>query len=255
LVPDQGSTVGAPGGDRLSVIIPTLNEAAHLPATLATVWGGGSESMTPEGIGPEGIGPEVIVVDGGSQDATCAIAAAAGARVISSPPGRCHQLNAGAAAATGRWLLFLHADTRLPPAYGVHLRHTLAQPGVVAGAFELAIDGPGWGLRWVEWGVQQRSRWLQRPYGDQGLFMARATFEGVGGFPVLPILEDVELVKALQQRGRIAIAPAAVVTAARRWQRLGVARTTVINQGILLGHRLGVDPHTLARWYRQWRSG
>lgn len=245
MVPDQGGTLGDPcQGERLSVIIPTLNEATHLPATLATVLVDNPATRV-----------EVIVVDGGSQDATVAIAQAAGAQVISSPPGRCHQLNAGVAAATGHWLLFLHADTRLPPAYAAHLRQTLAQPGVVAGAFELAIDGPGQGLRWVEWGVRQRSRWLQQPYGDQGLFMARATFNAVGGFPTLPILEDLELVKALQRHGRIAIAPAAVVTSSRRWRRLGVARTTAINQGILLGHLLGIDPRTLAQWYRQWRSG
>ncbi|NJL47330.1 MAG: hypothetical protein HC929_07370 [Leptolyngbyaceae cyanobacterium SM2_5_2] len=130
--------------------------------------------------------------------------------------------------------------------------YTLSQPGVVAGAFGLAIDDAAWGLRWVEWGVKLRSRWLQMPYGDQALFMKTAVFRDLGGFPALPLMEDFELVRQLRRRGRVEIASASVLTSARRWQKLGIVRTTLINQGIILAYLLGIHPSRLARWYRQW---
>jgi hypothetical protein len=105
----------------------------------------------------------------------------------------------GAAAATGPLLLFLHADTCLPEGFDRTIRQTLAQPGVVAGAFRLAIDGPGRGLRWVEWGVNLRSRLLQMPYGDQAIFLKAEVFHHLGGFPDLPMMEDFELVRRLRK--------------------------------------------------------
>ncbi|MBD1873245.1 TIGR04283 family arsenosugar biosynthesis glycosyltransferase [Nodosilinea sp. FACHB-131] len=221
----------------ISVIIPTLNEARTLPQTLSTF--------------SEVLGVEVVVVDGGSGDQTVAVAKGLGVQVIESAPGRSHQLNCGAAAASGPLLLFLHADTRLPEGFDRTIRQTLAQPGVVAGAFRLAIDGPGRGLRWVEWGVNLRSRLLQMPYGDQAIFLKAEIFHELGGFPDLPMMEDFELMRRLRKVGKVAIAPSAVVTSDRRWRTLGILRTTLVNQIMVVGYLLGVDPHKLARWYRR----
>jgi rSAM/selenodomain-associated transferase 2 len=223
----------------LSIIIPTLNEAEQIATTLATVQQHSSESFP----------SEVIVVDGGSGDRTREQAVQKGAKVISSPPGRAAQMNAGAAIAQGEVLLFLHADTQLPPKFPIYVMEVLRE-GAIAGAFNLAIAGKSPGLRWVERGVYWRSHYLHLPYGDQALFMETAVFQQVGGFPPLPIMEDVELIRRLQKRGRIGIAPATVQTSARRWQRLGVVQTTLVNQFILLAFYLGVSPQRLAHWYR-----
>jgi len=221
----------------LSVIIPVLNEAETLPALLDHL------RQTPT--------VEVLLVDGGSHDATVAIAQSYGVSVLHSAPGRALQMNQGAAAATGGRLLFLHADTRLPPNFPALAEQTLAQPGVVAGAFELAIAAAGWGYRWVEWGVKWRSRLYQLPYGDQALFLSAETFRAIGGFSDLPIMEDLALVRTLKQRGKVAIAPAAVCTSARRWQTLGLWQTTLLNQAMLLGYALGRSPQKMAHSYRQ----
>ncbi len=194
---------------------------------------------------------EIIVADGGSTDGTVGLATEQQVRVLAVEGGRAHQMNRGAATARGEILLFLHADTLLPPEFDRHIRRTLSQPGVVAGAFALAIDAPDWGLRWVEWGVQLRSRWLQLPYGDQGLFMGVEVFRQLGGFPPIPIMEDFELVRRLRRQGRVAIAPAQVLTSGRRWQTLGILRTTLVNQVMILAYGLGVNPHRLAEWYRR----
>jgi rSAM/selenodomain-associated transferase 2 len=223
--------------ERLSVILPVLNEASTLPAVLARVGAGTNV--------------EAIAVDGGSADATPSVARDWGAdTVLSASGGRARQMNAGAAAATGAILLFLHADTRLPAGYDALARDALAAPAAIAGAFPLAIAGRGWGLRLVEAGVNGRSRWCALPYGDQALFLKTSTFWALGGFPELPIMEDFELVRRLRQRGRIALAPAPVVTSGRRWQQLGVVQTTLINQAIIAGYVAGISPQRLRRWYR-----
>lgn len=233
-----GLANGDLGMPTISIIIPTLNEAKTLPYTLRAI---GTAANV-----------EVVVADGGSTDDTCALALAGQATVVITQAGRANQMNGGAKIARGDILLFLHADTDLPPDFDDWIRCTLSQPGVVAGAFELAINGSAWGLRWVEWGVGLRSRWLQMPYGDQALFMRATVFWDLGGFPALPLMEDFELVRRLRQRGQVAIAPVSVLTSGRRWQKLGIVRTTLINQGIILAYLLGVDPARLARWYRQW---
>lgn len=221
----------------ISIIIPTLNEGATLGHTLERL--------------PWGPTLEVIVADGGSTDETCAIAERRGAQVVVATGGRGAQLNQGAAVAQGEILLFLHADTQLPPNFEPLVRQTLAQPGVVAGAFDLAIDGPGWGLRWVEWGVKWRSRWLHLPYGDQALFLTADRFHRMGGFAKLPIMEDFDLVQRLNRQGRLAMVPVPVLTSSRRWQRLGVWRTTLANQVMVAGYGLGLDVQHLAHWYRR----
>ncbi len=219
----------------VSVIIPALNEAAALPATLASLEAGRYL--------------EVLLVDGGSSDGTMAAARSWGARVVASPPGRGGQMNRGAALASGEVLLFLHADTRAPADYHLHIARTLDRAGVAAGAFGFRLDAPGAALRLVEHAVHWRSRLAQLPYGDQGLFLSRRLFWSVGGFPDMALMEDVAMIRRLRRQGRIALAPAAVVTSARRWQRLGVARATLENWLTYFSWRLGASPQRLARRY------
>lgn len=220
----------------ISIVIPVMNESDHLAKTLTIV------NTAAE--------VEVIVVDGGSGDKTVQIAQAFGAVVIQSQLGRAVQMNAGAAIATFPNLLFLHADTCLPMDYDWLICETLAQPGVVAGAFNLAIAGSRSGLRLVEWGVKWRSHWLHMPYGDQGLFLKAEVFHSLGGFPNMPIMEDFVLMRRLNKLGKVAIANASVSTSDRRWQTLGIFKTTLVNQLIILGYFIGIPTTTLAQWYR-----
>jgi uncharacterized protein len=222
--------------DRVSVIIPALNEERNIATTLRAV----------------GQSPchEVIVVDGGSTDVTVQRAKEAGVTVMTSKPGRARQMNAGAAAAEGGSLLFLHADTLLPPGWAEAVHRTLCAPGVAAGAFRFCIAGSFAGRSFIEWTTGLRSRWLQRPYGDQGLFLTRALFEEMGGFADLPIMEDYELSARLRRRGKIVTVGEAALTSGRRWETLGVVRTTLRNQCMLAGYHLGVSPQRLATRYR-----
>jgi len=202
---------------------------------------------------------EVIVVDGGSQDDTVQIAHSFGAKVLSAPAGRACQMNFGAKAASGDILLFLHADTRLPAKFDAMVAKALfaasksnfPKKAPVAGAFELRIDAPLLSLRLIEIGVNWRSRWLQMPYGDQAIFLKSQVFYDIGGFPDLPIMEDFELMLRLKRLGRIAIIPEPALTSGRRWQKLGVLKTTLINQGAIIAYLLHIPPQQIAWWYRQ----
>jgi rSAM/selenodomain-associated transferase 2 len=218
---------------RLSVIIPTLNEETCIGVTVDHV---------------RAHAHEVIVVDGGSTDRTEAEAASHGARVISAPRGRGRQQNAGAAAASGDALLFLHADTRLPSNFPALIRSALAKPGVSAGAFRLAIDAPARSLRLVERMAALRCRLLQLPYGDQALFVVAEKFRRAGGFPDTAVMEDYELVRRLKRLGKIAILDEPAATSARRWLKLGVWRATWTNQVCLAAYRIGVPSDRIARW-------
>lgn len=236
------------GEDDLSitVIIPALNEADGIAATIATARAAS--------------GAEIVVADGGSTDGTPGVAEAHGARVVRTPPdfaalrrgkpGRALQMNAAAAVASGDILVFLHADTRLPQGYDEHVRETLRRPGVVAGAFTLRLDAPRRSLRVIERLADFRARRLALPYGDQAIFLRAETFWAAGGFPDQPIMEDLDLVRHLRRRGAIALVPAPAVTSARRWLRLGVIRTTLINQLMLAGRALGIPLARLAAFYR-----
>jgi hypothetical protein len=225
-----------PDSPRISVIVPTLNEEARIGAALDSA--------------ELGRNVEVIVVDGGSADRTRDVARQKGATVIGGPRHRARQLNLGADAAEGALLLFLHGDTLLPPGYDAHVRRTLERPEVALGAFELAISGDVPRLRAVEAAVRYRSRRWKTPYGDQSLFIRAETFRRLGGFPDMPIMEDYELVRRARLHGRIVTVPARVLTSGRRWRRLGVLRTTLVNYGMVLAYHLGVPVETLARWYR-----
>jgi rSAM/selenodomain-associated transferase 2 len=218
---------------KISIIIPVLNEAKAIALTI-------NQAQNATAV-------EIIVVDGGSTDGTRQ--AANHVQVITTPPGRAVQMNAGAAVAGGDILLFLHADTLLPVGFDTWVRQTLAQPRIMAGAFELKIDGQSPGLRLVEKMVNWRSRYCQMPYGDQAIFLKTTTFQELGGFPQQPIMEDFELIRRLQRQGKIAIAPFPVITSARRWQKLGILQTTLINQIVIVAYFCGVSPNRLAFWY------
>ncbi|MCB2186604.1 MAG: TIGR04283 family arsenosugar biosynthesis glycosyltransferase [Deltaproteobacteria bacterium] len=220
---------------RLAVLIPALNEEAALPSCLARVAAGGADL--------------VVVADGGSADATRAVAARAGALVLSCPRGRARQMNAAARLATAEYLLFLHADTLLPPGWAAEVRRVLADPGVAAGAFTFRLDQRPASLRFIELAVALRCRLAGLPYGDQGLFLRREDFQQLGGFPDQPIMEDWELVRRLGRQGRVVISPLPAVTSARRWQELGLARTTFLNYLVPMLYHLGLEPARLRRLY------
>ncbi|MFN6474096.1 MAG: TIGR04283 family arsenosugar biosynthesis glycosyltransferase [Nostoc sp. SerVER01] len=222
---------------KISIIIPTLNEAANIKEAIATT--------------QARINIEFIVVDGGSSDDSVEIAQSLGVKVISSSAGRAVQMNAGAVAASGEILLFLHADTRLPAGFDEMICTALQQPGIVAGAFNLRIDASLLSLRWVELGVKWRSHFCQMPYGDQAIFLTKALFQQIGGFAELPIMEDFELMRRLKAMGRIAIISTPVVTSARRWLQKGVFKTTLLNQIVIIAYLLGVSPERIRCWYRQ----
>jgi hypothetical protein len=221
--------------NRISIIIPAINEADHIANTL-------------ESIGP-GNKKEVIVVDGGSKDDTARIAKSLGATVITSTPPRARQMNRGADYATGDVLVFLHADTRLPKKFEVDIFDSFKEPNMVAGAFELRMDSSMPGLRLIERLANWRSRYLKLPYGDQAIFISSKFFYEIGGFRDIPIMEDFELVRRLRKQGNIIILPVPVFTSARRWQNFGIVKTTVINQLVISAYVMGIAPEVIVRWY------
>ena len=219
----------------ISVIIPTLNEA---PTVVRAVESAGT-----------GREVETIVADGGSADKTVALAEAAGARVIRSDPGRSRQMNQAAGSARGEILVFLHADTLLPPGFDRQARQIIAQRGIVAGAFRLAINGSSPSLRLIEKVANWRSTWLQMPYGDQALFLKAPIFHSLNGFRDMALMEDFDLVRRLRRMGRIVIAPHCVLTSDRRWRTRGPWKTTLLNQISIVAYSAGVSPTRIERWY------
>lgn len=220
--------------ERISVIIPTLNEAARIGVILGRV------TNEPD--------VEVVIADGGSTDDTCAIAQDLGAIVTHSLPGRGRQMNAGAEIATGKILLFLHADTLPPPGFSHSVREALMQPDNVAGAFHFRLDTRSPLLSLVEWLTNIRSSIFHEPYGDQGLFLRASTFAEIGGFREAPVLEDIIIIRVLRRMGQIAIIQEAAVTSARRWQRLGILKTFLLHRGVILAYTMGASPSTIAVW-------
>jgi rSAM/selenodomain-associated transferase 2 len=216
----------------VSVVIPALNAAATLPATLRCL----------------GDVADIVVVDGGSTDGSVAAATACGARVVSAPRGRGSQLAAGVAAATRGWLLLLHADTRLSPGWQDAARaHTATGPGR-AGWFRFALDSDDPRARRLERLVAWRCRVLALPYGDQGLLIHRDLLHDVGGVRPLPIMEDVDLARRLG-RARLAGLAADAVTSAAKWQRDGWLVRSARNQMCLALYFAGVPPALIARLY------
>ena len=203
-----------------------------------------------EQLGASKILHEIIVVDGGSSDDTTAIARAAGARIIAAPRGRGSQLGAGADAAAGDWLLFLHADCRLSPDWEAAVAAFLAAPEETgcAGYFEFALDDTAPAARRLERIVAWRCRVLALPYGDQGLLIARSLYGAVGGFAPLPLMEDVDLVRRLGRR-RLARIGARCISSPRRYCREGYWRRPWRNLFCLSLYFAGVSPYRIARLY------
>lgn len=220
---------------RLSIVVPVLNEADGIVAQLATL-----QPLRTRG-------HELVVVDGGSDDGTPALAAPLVDRVVASPAGRAMQMNAGAAVAIGDALLFLHADTCLPPDADALVLAALERRGW--GRFDVRIEGAHPMLRVVAAAMNVRSRWTSVATGDQAIFCTRETFDRVGGFPALPLMEDVALSKRLRRIGPPACLRECVVTSGRRWERHGVFRTIALMWRMRLAYFVGVDPERLARWY------
>jgi rSAM/selenodomain-associated transferase 2 len=220
---------------RIAVVIPALDEAETVEAAIASARSA----------------DVIVVVDGGSLDRTADRARAAGAQLISSPRGRALQLEAGWRATGAEVVLFLHADTRLPQGWAGAVRAALAAPDVAGGAFRLRFDDRSLAMRVVEWGAQRRAVWAHLPYGDQALFARRSVLDAIGGIAPVPIGEDLDLVRALRRRGRLALLPLAVATSARRYRAHGPLRTWTRNVLALAAWRLGVDREKLARWVRR----
>ncbi len=231
--------LAGPAPAALSVVIPALDEAGHLPGALSSLAGAGEEDR------PD----EVIVADGGSRDGTAELARSLGARVVHSPRGRGLQLARGAAAARGELLLFLHADARLAPGSIAAVRRAFRDARVIAVGLRQRIDHPARLYRCLEWAADRRVRagWV---YGDSGLCVRRSAYEGVGGFRALPVFEDLDLASRLRGRGGIRLVKSAEVTISpRRWEREGRLRRTLLNWCLTAAWAAGVDPARLARYY------
>ena len=222
---------------RLSIVIPALDEASGIADTLA--------ALAPL----VARGAEVVVVDGGSRDDTVALARAQGARVLAAARGRARQMNAGAAAAVGDALLFLHADTRLPPGADARVLGALAQRPW--GRFDVRIDGEARTLALVAALMNLRSRLTGIATGDQAMFVRREAFVAVDGFPDQPLMEDIELSRRLRRIGRPACLRDRAITSGRRWMTRGVWRTILLMWRLRLAYWLGANPERLRARYER----
>ncbi len=224
--------------DKISIIIPTLNEERCIEKTLKSTVS--HHTM------------EAIIVDGGSCDRTVSIARSHGAEVIMDSPSRSVQMNKGALQAKGDILLFLHADTLLPEKFDIQIINCLNSPGVAAGAFKLHIESDNFLLvHFIEPLANIRSRLFGLPYGDQAFFVPAAIFHSIGGFPEIPIMEDFEFIRKAGKKGKIATLSSSVSTSSRRWSKLGIIKTTFINQLVVAAYFMGIPPAVIVRWYRQ----
>ena len=225
---------------RVSMIVPTLNEATTIVSTLRRLKSEACE--------------ELIVVDASSPDGTAGLARAEGVIVIDSPRGRGVQQNLGAAAAGGDVLVFLHADCWLEPGAIAGLRAFLARhPKVPAGCFRMRVEAAHLLYRSIDAAAHLRAGLLGIPYGDQGIFVRRGAFDRVGGFPEIPLMEDVGISLRLRRLGRLAVLPQRIHVSPRRWQRHGIVRQTLRNWSLTAAAALGVPPADLARFYPHLR--
>ncbi|MDH5641260.1 MAG: TIGR04283 family arsenosugar biosynthesis glycosyltransferase [Nitrospira sp.] len=228
----------------ISVIIPTLNEQTTLTRT---VMHAGALDFD-----------ELILVDGGSTDGTLRLAEslcarAANTRIVSAARGRAGQMNAGAGISHGDILLFLHADTLLPAEAGRIIRDTMADSTIVGGRFDVRFDSPSrWG-RMISSLMNRRSRLTGISTGDQAIFVRRATFEQLGGFADIPLMEDIELSRRLKRAGRIAALQETVITSFRRWETQGPLKTILLMWTLRFMYWLGVSPLRLSLWYKTVR--
>ena len=225
----------------LSVVVPTLNEARHLPFLLADL------QRWPDAL-------QIVVVDGGSTDKTIQVAHQGGAQVVQSPvQGRGQQLQRGLQLSQHSWLMVLHADSRLSQHWVDHVQRVLsmARGRQQAWAFDFRVDQRRPMLKLLEWCVALRSRWGQMPYGDQGLLIHRSLYERVGGYRSLALMEDVDLIQRLQQISRIGALGCALTTSARRWNHRGVLNQAWNNAQLRRRWKNGEDAEQLIRIYRR----
>lgn len=224
---------------RISVVIPALDEAGLIGNAIKSASIGAFE---------------VLVVDGGSADATVSIAEASGARAVKSGKGRGRQMDAGAREARGDALLFLHADSALPTGWDKAVKRALSERGVVGGAFSLSMDGEAALLRLIELGVNARSR-LFSPYGDQAVFALRTALAKAGGFKSLPLMEDVDCVRRLRRLGKVVLLDEKVKTSPRKWLKSGKAdlaaalKMAIVNWALVGLYFAGWRPERLYRLY------
>jgi rSAM/selenodomain-associated transferase 2 len=227
----------------VSAIVPALNEAPQIAATIAAIRAAGFD--------------EIVVVDGGSADGTAAVVQTEAEglqplgflRVLTSPASRAAQQNLGAAHARGDVLCFLHADCRPALGAAAALRAAMDDPHVIGGCFVQRIDATGWPFRLLEWGNLRRVLWFGLAYGDQGVFVRRDVFDAIDGFPAWPLMEDVELSRRLRGRGRLVVLRQLLTISARRWRKRGVVRQTLRNWLLLALYFAGALPERLARFY------
>ena len=222
---------------KLAIVIPALDEAANLAELLPD-------------LARDCPGAQIIVVDGGSRDDTAAVVGRQpGPRLLASARGRALQMNLGARETGGDTLLFLHADTRLPDGAARAIERALAEPGVVGGRFDVRFDNERALFRVIAWFMNTRSRASGICTGDQAIFVRRADFEAVGGYPEIPLMEDIELSRRLKHRGALRALRLRVTTSARKWEREGPLRTIGLMWALRFLHFCGVAPARLHRWY------
>jgi rSAM/selenodomain-associated transferase 2 len=219
---------------KISVIIPTLNEGTLLRGTLSRL----RKSMD----------LEVIVVDGGSHDNTVEIAKEFTKKVLTAPRGRAKQMNEGARHAVGEILLFLHADSRISPGGIGKIVSALTAQQKSGGAFHLAFESRHPIMKMIAWLTNVRTRMTQIPYGDQGIFITRALFQKLGGYPDIPIMEDVVLSTQIKKEGGFVFLNEKMTVSARRWEKEGIFYTTFRNRLLMIGYQLGISPDRLAKW-------
>jgi rSAM/selenodomain-associated transferase 2 len=222
----------------VSIIIPTLNEAEFIERTIDLLRRQQSH--------------QIIVVDGGSTDATLELAKSAD-RVLQSPPGRARQMNAGAAHATGDHVLFLHADCALEPGSLETIEGTLAHESILAGCFSMCVAARGLGFRSIDFCATMRVRLTGIAYGDQGLFLRRRDFERLGRFPELRFMEDVFFSRTLARYGKVVVVKKKIHVSPRRWRHVGIVRQTLTNWTLTALAMAGVSPDRLAEYYPRVR--
>ena len=224
-----------------SLIVPVLDEAPEIQLRLTAL-----QELRQQG-------HELIVVDGGSSDGTAALALPLADQVLTAPAGRARQMNAGAAVATGEWLLFLHLDTQLPAAAMALLSTGIPASGREWGWFDVRLGNTAWPYRVIAWHMNRRARLTRVCTGDQALFVRRSVFQELGCFPDLPLMEDVAFSKSLRRHGQPLVVSAPVTTSARRWEQHGLVSTVLLMWRLRLLYWLGVSPNRLVTYYYQSR--